>query len=82
MTSMRRSSKRETATLRVTDKGVRGHSSPGLAAHAGCTLYSGVRQTGSTLHGGRQEGQEGDDTDRCGRRGAAGGEHARVWRGR
>ena len=24
-----------------------------------------MHQTGSTLHGGRQEGQEGDDTDRC-----------------
>ena len=34
MTSMRRSSKRD-RHIEVTDKGVRGHSSPGLTAHAG-----------------------------------------------
>ena len=54
-----------------TDKGVRGHSSPTRAAAR--SSDSGVHQTGSTLHGGRQEGQEGDDTDRCGRTGAGGG---------
>ena len=57
-----------------------------LHARAG-SLDSGVHQTESTLHGGRKEGRKGD-TDRCGRTkaggggGAAGGEHARVRRGR
>ena len=42
MTSMRRTADRH---IEVTDKGVRGHSSPGLAAHAGCCTLERAAST-------------------------------------
>ena len=79
MTSTRRPSGRETAATLCHGQKCSWSPEPRTSRHTRAAsrssghLGSPMHRAGRTLHGGRETGQEGDDTDRCRRTGAKGG---------